>query len=962
MLCYTYSFGQYFFREDTIRKCFEIFDFGGKSKKSKLVKLQNKVICVDSSIRITGNTIIQDCELKISPNVSIVVLPNSQLSISGSHLYSCNDMWSGIVVQNNGTLNISGSAAHPSSLIEDAVIAVEAIGNGTLTSGTAFRISNSIFNRNGVDIYLHDYQRNIASYPFFINGNVFTCRDIPFTANTLVWPSVGAVSASVVPTNPLQSPYINNAVYSATNAAAYLKPPMSGQKSQVGIKMKNVGYSFGTFTVGGMTYREIVIGGSIGKGNIFDNKIYGIDAFNANFTSYDNIYQNMVQTGKGGSVGSIGIQAVADNGVMGNLNIDRIRVIPTNTMTGAGNNKFYDCSTAMKVDNYSEMEMSYNEVRSTQVNSAPVVLINHTGLNGISCRTGKFLMCNINNNKLYNIENGIIFIASVVTSTNTSIPSQQRSGQLNIQNNVIQPHLPGYTITSQYVSNGIYAASILLAAPQYSTIGTTSVVISGNKISDVWRGIYTANWYKKDIRVQSNCITLRNDSYGNIQYGIESANNIPMNSFGVLMYNNSVSGPVGASAKMKGIWVSMSTQNAVRCNSVSSVSNGIEYSGTSAPCQFMGNMMQNCSNGYVLSNNAIIGQQGSAGQPSDNRWVGSMIFRTFVDASNSLFSVLYVRNNPPIYNPLIGPAGFASGGVPYTSFGAVVYTTGPSLVCPPIGPCNNIVPPPPIVTLVPPPFNNPNIAVLEKIAQNQIPAFSDTATSRFINQNHLFRTLLATPSLTTASGILQQFLTQNQLALTNKEKFNQIETDINSGNFTAAQSKITSVNPQNTAESNHKLFYDIYLRYLQNGAISANDSSSIWNIANGCPYKDGSVVYQARAMWNMLNENIVVFEDNCTISDAGSKLNYFQQHENKRISSDEINIYPNPNNGSFVVMVSERGVYKIEVTDVSGKLLLSEERYITDKTEMKLNVKAGVYFMRIYDENKKMTVKKVVVE
>lgn len=958
---------QYQIIEDTLRKCYIIQNINNinhqkinkmkKIKQVQITEINNKVLCVDTLLKVYGYTYLQDCELKIAPNVSIVVMPNAQLNVYGSHLYSCSDMWSGILVQNNATLNISNSSAH-SSLIEDAIIAVEAVGNGTATSNTQLRISNSTFNRNYIDIYLHDYQRNISTYPFYITGNVFTCRDIPFVPNSLTWPSTAAVSASVIPASPLQTPYIDNAVYSPTNAAAFLKAPYAGQKSFIGIKLQNVGYTSGTFTIGGLTFRELQIGNGTSM-NIIDNKVYGIDAFNTNFTSYNNVYQNMVRIGKGGSSGSVGIQArgvLLSAGAFGN----RIRVIPTNTLTGNGNNKFFDCSTSISVTDYTDIELLFNDIRSTQVNTAPTSIINHTGLNGISCSTGKYILADINNNKLYNIENGIVFNATKVLTSLFPLNYQQISGQLNINNNVIQPHLPGYSITSQYVSNGIYAASILLSASQYSVIGTTSVSIIGNKLSDVWRGVYAANWYKKDVRVQNNCITLRNDSYGNIQYGIESANNIPQNNFGVMIYNNSITGPVSASAKMKGIWVSLAMQNAVRCNVVSSVANGIEFSGTSAPCQFLGNVMQNCSGaGYVLSNNAIIGPQGNINMPSDNQWLGSFIFKTYTDASNALLSPLYVRNSPS-YNPLTGINGSASGGVPYSISGAVIFTSGPYITCPSISPCNNNIPPTPIVIPIPPPFNNPHIPTLEKIAQNQIPAFIDTATSRFINQNHLFRTLLATPSLTNSSVILQQFALQNQMNLSTKELFQQTETDIAQGNLTSASSKLAMISPQNIAESNHKTFYEIYLHYLQ-GSMSAGDSALLWNIANACPYRDGAVVYQARALYNVMNNNIQVFEDNCNVNVNSREV----KNKSEGIIDEEIRVYPNPNDGNFVIEMSKEkeGVMQIEISDVRGKIIYKEEKMIQNgKVEIKLEATSGVYLVSVTElETKRKKVEKVIV-
>lgn len=962
------SNAQYVFIEDTARKCFILSSLPSNKRDNKnKVKgsfiISNKIICMDTTISFSSSITFQNSEFKMAPNVSITILPGGNLNINNCHFYACSAMWGGITALNNTTLSITNS------LIEDALVAVDAVGNGTNTSTTNFRIFNTTFNRNYIGIFLHDYRLPATTYPFFVGNCVFTCRDIPFVPNSLAWPSTAAVSATVLPTTPLQSPYINNALYSPTNTAAFLKAPFLGQKSFNGIKLKNVGKTTGTFAPGGFTYYEFVLGNATSQ-NIFDNLVYGIDAFNTNFTSYNNVYQYMVQTGKGGTGGSIGINARADNGIIGNLNFNRIRVMPSNTIIPISNNKFYDCSTAMLIENYTDMQLLFNDIRSTQVNTAPAVIINHPGTNGISCKTGKFLNANIVSNRIFNIENGISFIASVVTSTNTAIPSQQVNGQLTITSNTIQAHLSGFPITTQYVSNAIYATSILLATPQYSTVGTTSVTINNNRISNVWRGIYVANWYQKNIQVQSNCIGLSNDSYGAVQFGIQSANNIPVSTLGVQIYNNSVTGPASPSTKMKGIWVSLATQQMVRCNTVNSLENGIEYSGTTAPCQFMGNTLQNCKKGYVLSNNAIIGAQGTIGQPSDNRWVGSWTgisnclggnWKTFLDNSTCTLSPLYVRNISS-YNPNNSSCAIGTPPIPYDiSNGSIILTNGPMVICPPLSPCSSITPPSPLVFM--PPSPPVDIPVLEKIAQNLIPAFIDSASSRFISQNHLFRTLLSVPSLSNASPILQQFVQSNQLSFTNAEKFRQAESDITNANYSAAQSKISSASPQSISETNHKQFYQIYLNYLQTGTISSSDSAVLFNIASACPYKDGAVVYQARAFYNALQNTIIVFEDNCYNGEGGKFINNSWVSEEKK---ESIEVFPNPNKGSFIISssTSSNATLYIEINDVSGKSLYSSVQELKEgKLEMQLNLLPGVYFIKLTNaQNGTSFIKKLIVQ
>jgi hypothetical protein len=282
------------------------------------------------------------------------------------------------------------------------------------------------------------------------------------------------------------------------------------------------------------------------------------------------------------------------------------------------------------------------------------------------------------------------------------------------------------------------------------------------------------------------------------------------------------------------------------------------------------------------------------------------------------------------------------------------------VICPPVGPCSFISPPSPLVSL--PPALPVDIPALEKIALNLIPPFLDSASSRFVNQNHLFRTIAAIPSLTLSSPTLQQFFNNNISNPSSKELFRQSEQDIASANFSAANSKLALISPQNTAESFHKQFYQIYLNYLQNGSVSPSDSALLVSISTSCPFKDGAVVYQARTFYNAINNSITIFEDNCNTTDARLLIN---QNANNNTTSNLMQIYPNPNDGYFNIHLNQDiSIADIDITDVTGKVIYSNTITFTQNTSvLKLNLQPGVYMIHLKNKESNISfIKKLIIQ
>jgi Secretion system C-terminal sorting domain len=71
-------------------------------------------------------------------------------------------------------------------------------------------------------------------------------------------------------------------------------------------------------------------------------------------------------------------------------------------------------------------------------------------------------------------------------------------------------------------------------------------------------------------------------------------------------------------------------------------------------------------------------------------------------------------------------------------------------------------------------------------------------------------------------------------------------------------------------------------------------------------------------------------------------------------SIGNVNLYPNPNNGSFVIAFSDNALHAVQITDARGRVVMTEENVTGTKTFNLSELAGGVYFTRIkrHDEIK----------
>ena len=113
----------------------------------------------------------QNCIVKIEPGSQIIIWPNVinsvSLTIDNSKLFACENMWDGIVLNNNTSIHTKNN-----SVIEDAIIAIKANNK----SNCDLIIEKTTFNRNDVGIYLSQ-QTNVTNPASIskLSKNTFQC-------------------------------------------------------------------------------------------------------------------------------------------------------------------------------------------------------------------------------------------------------------------------------------------------------------------------------------------------------------------------------------------------------------------------------------------------------------------------------------------------------------------------------------------------------------------------------------------------------------------------------------------------------------------------------------------------------------------------------------------------------------------------------------------------------------------
>jgi hypothetical protein len=100
---------------------------------------------------------------------------------------------------------------------------------------------------------------------------------------------------------------------------------------------------------------------------------------------------------------------------------------------------------------------------------------------------------------------------------------------------------------------------------------------------------------------------------------------------------------------------------------------------------------------------------------------------------------------------------------------------------------------------------------------------------------------------------------------------------------------------------------------------------------------------------------------NVSVKECGNLTGFLALNKDK---VSEIVVYPNPNSGNFSIYHQNAGTgLFVSISDFVGKEVYSNKLPLSDKNDINIEVKQGLYFLRLSDENGNViSIKKFVVK
>ena len=243
------------------------------------------------------------------------------------------------------------------------------------------------------------------------------------------------------------------------------------------------------------------------------------------------------------------------------------------------------------------------------------------------------------------------------------------------------------------------------------------------------------------------------------------------------------------------------------------------------------------------------------------------------------------------------------------------------------------------------------IGMMEDIIQDSLVYGSNIEENRWMAKQNAYKWLKYDSSYTSATTMLDSFYNNPPNGI---KSVQDIEDQINTGDFADAQALVNSFNPVNIIENNYKAYYQLFLNYVQTGNWTSNDSDALLTLAHKCIFTDGPVVVNARTFYNSLfREQYTVFKEDCVPEEGGNGTG---GAGNKGIAFTEqfaIDIYPNPASQGFDLKSNckENCSIKLEVLTLSGQKLLEKNcDLLAGNCFVNTNLSNGTYMLRITKE------------
>ncbi|MBL7933179.1 MAG: T9SS type A sorting domain-containing protein [Bacteroidia bacterium] len=612
--------------------------------------LNGPLVLGDLTINGPGNFTLSTGSFIMDLMTKITVKPGATLVLEDAHLYACQTLWTGIVVENGGNVISAPGPMGLPSMIEDAqtAIDIDQVGPGMATP--LLNLDGVIFNKNWYGINISN--STVSHIPMLVKSCVFTYRDIPFSPPlaTPSWPNSSTAPGGLRYDNNLSGTLNPPFFLGANNYPHHIYP--QGFIQPIGINVQNIDVNTSGAPAGPGVDFNSWAQPNAADFNLFDHMHIGMYVNEASLTTSNNSFQYM------------GLMGIWHS--MNSLMNARLDLNPTTSggSASAGNRFWINQWNAQAVGmggwpargvcmwDVTEADIQHNLFRGS----------NTSGWMGVYAKTNRFHY-NIKNNRFSNLNSGVSldfysgpFMFGVMPATGIY------SMLIDISQNFFGPQVNSSTpVTTEVMSGAVnmYGPNSALWFPGANNL------IQSNILDRVDWGISITEMSNLPLEISNNMI----NTYGT---GLFMTNT----QGGKVVQDNRVF-CTNTTGRCMTFVDNMFPQ--ITCNFVTGGQQGFEFYGNN-PCTWMNNVMNNNVEGLRIRNgNGAIGTQGNSNLPSGNMWAGSWgagTWETVLDPGTSAWnSILYVTPGPPSepINNLWGSPGYApSVGLFYASGSATL--------------------------------------------------------------------------------------------------------------------------------------------------------------------------------------------------------------------------------------------------------------------------------------------------
>ncbi|MCX6210102.1 MAG: hypothetical protein NTZ59_11575, partial [Bacteroidetes bacterium] len=746
---------------------------------------------IANDITIDGNITFTDAEVLVADGVQITVAEGAVFNILGSHFYGCQQMWKGIkAATQTAIVNLDKSpTTYKSNLIEDAIIAIDM---SSITGAVSYRndhfalsASNTIFNKNNTSIKVSNYissqpaTYSVTRNPIWIQRNIFTSRNMPFSYGGFNWPNYSDIAALKDASNnngfdiapqTLASPYIIDAIYDPNISNAFLKTPYLNKKPECGIMLLNNGDALSSINSIAINLgrqlgaeEDVIAPTSNSLNLLFDNLCFGVKIKNSFVSIIGAVFQQPV-------LNAIGVQVNDNASKLVNIGYDSYMFGNFTGLNSYMVNGFYNLKYGIVSSNSYNVNISGNVFRGGNGNTD----FGYKTIRAINLSCNNFKQLSVVGNECTNVSTGVY-----ISNGSTDGSNIGNTGEINVSYNYLQAYHPNITPQgNENLRQAIYIGGTSLKSTTQQNLAKTINCLN-NTLTGVVNGIQMLNIIGKRFVVKDNIITLANlqgASSSTTGFGISVGGCSPVWDRNNIE-NNIISGNDLDQSKQTGIFINNNARTNVQCNNVAGLTHGFRFYKTCLFTRFFDNVMDPSNlYGFTLENGGRITPQGKPtdtrngiyGCTSNNNWYCGTSgweflyyptphFKTYCDNSIATSSPFLVGNVDP--NSALSPDnGTNSPSAIYPQYGVAgsleqvpnfSATTGDCMRCTFTNP----------VVLGGRTISNEDLQAQESIADGSIELVSsDEAMELYTLQQQLYEQLQEQDLSITNSTILNNFV------------------------------------------------------------------------------------------------------------------------------------------------------------------------------------------------------------